>query len=211
MVATRATGKVEEVAEEQRDEKASRSPEEYRLPEASREQKEEVWEADRVWRVEEEWYGWDGESVAILQNLRTEVVRLKEESQGLDADDSGEGFACALCSFDDTGDLDSVGDFVADDGGAALDGVSDDGGGGWEWNLGCEGLGACWGAGNSIARTGGSLLWLGLITEVMLDKTFVYMELQVRNVGIRREATYTEFAMSSAAFVTRRLVVFATF
>lgn len=211
MVATWATGKVEEVAEKQRDEKASRSPEERRLPEASREQKEEVWEANRAWRVEEEWDSWDCERVAILQNLRTEVVRLKKESQGLDADDGGEGFACALCSFDDTGVLDSIGDFITDDGGAALDGVGDDGGGGWEWNLGCEGLDACWGAGDGIARTGGSLLWLGLITEVMLVYTFVYMKLQVRNVGMRRDATHTEFAMSSAAFVTRRLAVFATF
>lgn len=55
---------------------------------------------------------------------------------------------------------------MADDGGAALDSVSDDGGGGWEWDLGCERLDTCWGAGDGIARTSGSLLWLGLITKI---------------------------------------------
>ena len=164
MVATWAASEVEEVAEEKRDEKASRRPEKRRLPEARREQEEEVREADRVWRIEEEWDSWDSERVSIFQDLRAQVVSLEEEVQGLDADDGGQRFASRLRSFNDTAVLDDVGDFVADDGGAALDGVGDDGGGGWEWNLGCKGLDACWGAGDGIACTRGSLLWLGLIT-----------------------------------------------
>ena len=128
MVATRAASQVEKVAEEQWHEEASCSPEERRLPEARREQEEEIWEADRVWRIEEEWDSWDSESVAIFQDLRTKVVGLEEESQGLDADNGGEGFTGRLCGFNDTAVLDGVGDFVADDGGAELDGVGDDGG-----------------------------------------------------------------------------------
>lgn len=90
MVAAWAAGQIEEVAEEERDEEASCSPKDGRLPEAAGEEEEEVWDVDWVWNVVDEWDSWNGEGIAVFQELWAKVVGFEEQGQRLNTDDCRE-------------------------------------------------------------------------------------------------------------------------
>lgn len=101
---------------------------------------------------------------------------------------------------------------MANDGSAALNGIGDDAWRWWQRHLGRKGLDARWRAGESTTGTRRCMFDLGLITVVLsAGSSFAYIQAQSEKCMIRHDATYIEFAMSSAAIVTRRLAVFATF
>ena len=81
--------------------------------------------------------------------------------------------------------------------------------------MGGQRLDPRWCAREGRTGTRCSVLDLGrLLLVTVVPLVCLHLSFEVRNAwmdAIRRDATYTEFAMSSAAFVTRRLAVFATF